>query len=303
MSMSDLPIHAVLAAAYVLLGLSVSIGLYVLVATPALIASTLGERGRKRQRALAQGGSFALLEPAIRKVAGWVSRFELAPQRAQLERLLRASGYVLGATPDELIAMMLMSSIGATAVTFFVLSINHSTKWWWLPVGSAIGFFLPSTRVRDATKQRQKSVNRGLPIAIDLVSLCVGAGTDFPSALKFVVGEMTDEGDATREEFVHIVQQLEVGHTRSHALAMFAERVPTPSVRDFVNAVTQAEEKGTPLAQVLAIQARVLRMRRSVAAEEAAARAGVMLIGPLMLQLCAIMVILFSPFIINGLGF
>jgi tight adherence protein C len=64
----------------------------------------------------------------------------------------------------------------------------------------------------------------------------------------------------------------------------------------------QAEEKGNPLAQVLRIQAGMLRMRRSIMAEENAARAAVMMMGPLMLIFCAIIIILLGPFIVNSMG-
>jgi tight adherence protein C len=61
----------------------------------------------------------------------------------------------------------------------------------------------------------------------------------------------------------------------------------------------QAEEKGNPLAEVLQIQATMLRMRRSVAAEESAARAGVLMMGPLMLIFATIMLIILGPFAVN----
>jgi tight adherence protein C len=290
-------------AAYGLLAVAGLVALYVLISTPPVVAPALGERGSRRRRALQQQPSFATFEPLLRKIAGWLSHFELGPARARIEQVLRSSGYVLGLIPDELIAIMSLTSMVSAAIAAFMASVNEADTPTWTLGASLLGFFLPLMRIQDGVKQRHKSISRTLPMAIDLVSLCVGAGTDFPTALKFVIQEMNDENDPTREEFVLIVQALEVGHTRAHALSTFAERVPTESVRDFVSAVTQAEEKGTPLSEVLSIQARMLRMRRSVAAEEAAARAGVMLIGPLMLQLCAIMLILFSPFLINGLGF
>jgi tight adherence protein C len=291
------------AVAYVLLlggGMTV---LYILSATPAVVAPALGERGRRRRLALEERGLFTLMEPAIRKVSGWIARFELPAQRAHVERILQSSGYALGATADELLAMMLLSACGASSFAAIIASVSKGSTLSWMAVAFVLGGFVPYFQFKEAVKLRQKSVNRGLPPAIDLVALCMGAGSDFPSSIRFVVTEIVNERDPTREEFAHILQQLEVGHTRAHALTAFAERVPTEAVRDFVGAVVQAEEKGTPLAEVLSIQARMLRMRRSVAAEEAAARAAVMLIGPLMLQLCAILIILFSPFLINGLGF
>jgi tight adherence protein C len=282
-------------------GLSATV--YVLAATPSTVAPALGERGRRRRAAMEAKGSFARVEPLVRQVSGWTASFQLPKQRARLEELLRSSGYVLGATPDELMAMMLMSSLGAGCLSVLITGATEFSTVKWLLFAMFAGFWIPYLQIAETVKNRRKSVNRGLPPAIDLVSLCIGAGTDFPSAVRFVIGEIVNEQDPTREEFAHILQLLEVGHTRAHALTVFSERVPTEAVRDFVGAVVQAEEKGTALAEVLEIQARMLRMRRSVSAEEAAARAAVMLIGPLMLQLCAILLILFGPFLINGLGF
>ena len=290
-------------SSFVSLAAGVAVAVYVLAATPSTVAPALGERGRRRRAAMEAKGSFARFEPLIRKVSGWIARFRLTKRRAALEELLRSSGYVLGATTDELLAMMLLSAVGASCLSVLITAATVYPTLSWSLIALGLGFWIPYLQIVETVKLRRKSVNRGLPPAIDLVSLCIGAGTDFPSAIRFVIGELVNEQDPTREEFAHILQLLEVGHTRAHALEIFAERVPTEAVRDFVGAVVQAEEKGTPLAEVLAIQARMLRMRRSVSAEEAAARAAVMLIGPLMLQLCSILLILFGPFLINGLGF
>lgn len=299
--MRTVTIFELLGDVLILLGASTVI--YVLAATPAVLAPALGERGRRRRIALEDGGLFATLEPVVRKVAGWFARFSLVKQRGALEQVLRASGYALGATPDELMAMMLMCSLAMGAFSLLITSVTTMSTPLWLAIALLAGCSVPWFQYRETCKNRLKAISRGLPPAIDLVALCMGAGADFPSSLRFVVAEIVSERDPTREEFQHILQQLELGHTRAHALNTFAERAPTEAVRDFVAAVVQAEEKGTPLAEVLNIQARMLRMRRSVSAEEAAARAAVMLIGPLMLMLGAILVILFGPFLINGLGF
>ena len=68
-------------------------------------------------------------------------------------------------------------------------------------------------------------------------------------------------------------------------------------------AVVQAEQKGNPLAKVIQIQGRMLNQRRSVAAEEAAARAGVLLIAPMVLLVACIMLLLMGPFLTKGIGF
>lgn len=293
----------ILLGALTAIGLAIVIVVYVLAATPAVVAPCLGERGRKRCAALTRGGAFPLFEPVVRKVAGWLARLDLVRQRDALDELLRRSGYALGLTPDELMALMVVSAVGASGLCALLCKMTKMPVLVWLPMALIVGAMVPYFQLQESVRERFKKIQRGLPPAIDLVSLCMGAGADFPSALRFVVKETIDGRDPVREEFELILQQLEVGHTRAYALRMFAHRVPTEAVRDFVGAVVQAEEKGNPLAEVLSIQARMLRMRRSVAAEEAAARAGVLLIGPLMVLLGAILIILFGPFAVNGIGF
>ena len=61
----------------------------------------------------------------------------------------------------------------------------------------------------------------------------------------------------------------------------------------------QAEERGNPVSDVLQIQANMSRQRRSVRAEEAATKAGVALVGPLMLVFLCIMILLVGPMVIQ----
>jgi tight adherence protein C len=79
----------------------------------------------------------------------------------------------------------------------------------------------------------------------------------------------------------------------------FAARVPTDQVRELVNSVVQAEARGTPLASVLTIQAQTQRLRRSIAAEETAAEAALMLLGPMTLIFLCVIVLLLGPVVVR----
>jgi tight adherence protein C len=154
-------------------------------------------------------------------------------------------------------------------------------------------------QLSSLAKERHKSVDRGLPAAIDLAALCMGAGLDFPGAIHHVVENMPDRNSPVRQELERILQELALGRTRQQALQSLSERVNTESVNEFVAAVVQAEKKGTALSTVLAIQATALRGRRSVLAEEAAARAGVMLMLPMLMMMVSISLILMGPLLID----
>ncbi len=271
---------------------------FILGRNPGAERPELGLRGLKRQRAINEGGLFAKVEPAVRQVAGWMRGIPAPKFRARIQDELHYSGEWLGLDANEFMALTLLAALGFAGLGAFAVAMLD------LPVVvmvvlALLGGVLPYTRVQGEAKQRMKEINRALPGAIDLAALCMGAGLDFPGALRQIVDKSASRDAAIVEEVGRILQELDLGHTRRKALEGFAERVPTEAVKDFVGTVVQAEAKGTPLSEVLTIQARMLRMRRSVSAEEAAAKAGLMMMGPLMLMFVCIILLLMGPFAVR----
>jgi tight adherence protein C len=285
-----------------LLALGVSGLVGTLAGVPVPPAPRLGHRGAERRRALDQGGLFATLEPLVRFVAGLAALFPLGKLRERQERELRRADYCLGLTADELIALSFLSAISLGTLAFFVAPYADASRALAMPA-AAFGAILPSLQVQEIIRKRIKHVSRGLPHSIEIAAMCMGAGLDFPGALRLLAAPRAGERDPLVRELSLILEELELGRTRREALLNFAERVPTQAVRDFVNAVIQAEQKGNPLAKVIQVQGRVLNQRRSVAAEEAAARAGILMMAPMVLLLCCILLLLMGPFFVKGIGF
>ena len=254
----------------------------------------LGRQGQQRQRAMATQGWFNALEPSLRYLAGILSMLPLGQLRAKQQRQLRAAGYPLGIEPNELSALSCVSSV-VVATLFGIIADLMGKGSGYTALGALLGVMLPTLRIAELTKQRVKVICRALPNAIEIAAMCMGAGLDFPGALRLVAQPASSGINPLAQELSLVLEELEVGHTRREALRAFSERVPSDSVRDFANAVIQAEEKGNPLAQVLQIQGRVLNQRRSTLAEEAAAQAGVKLVIPMMLLVCCVLVLLVGP--------
>ena len=265
-------------------------------------APRLGRRGAERRQALKQGRLFALAEPAVRFIAALVALLPAPAWRKRQELELKRASYPLGLTPDEYSALSVLSALLLGIVIGVLAKVAGSDAILALPA-TAFGAILPVLQVNEIVRKRIKEVSRGLPHAIEIAAMCMGAGLDFPGSLR----QLTQPGNAAKnalaEEFATILEELDLGHTRREALLGFADRVPTQAVRDFVNAVIQAEQRGNPLARVIQVQGRMLNMRRSVAAEEAAARAGVLMIGPMVLLVMCILLLLMGPFFVKGIGF
>lgn len=290
--------YAYLAMAMIFAG--VVIGVFTLGRNKPEDSPRLGMRGRKRQRALEAGGLFSAAEPMTRMVAGWIAYFPLTDQRRRVDELLKHAGDWNGLTANEYFALCAVSAVGMGVLGLLIANLAN------LPPISFVAFaglggLMPYMQVTGERDRRFKECNRSLPGSIDLASLCMGAGLDFPGAIRQIVDKSGNKTDALHEQWETVLQELELGRTRRQALENFADRVPTEAVRDFVSAVVQSEEKGNPLAEVLRIQATMMRMRRSVMAEEAAARAALLMMGPLMLIFGAIILCLMGPFIIQGM--
>ncbi len=261
----------------------------------------LGSRGLKRRRALEENGLFKTVEPAMRLVSGWFQGVSAPKLKNTIQEQITYAGDYLGLSANDFLALSLLSAVGFCGVGLFMSYVGN------MPVlivvfATLLGAYLPWLQITGVAQERFVSVNRSLPTAIDLAALCMSAGLDFPGALKQIVDKSTSKDAVLKEEFARILQELDLGHTRRKALEGFADRVPTESVRDFVATVVQAEAKGTPLGEVLTIQARMLRMRRSVRAEESAAKAGMMMMGPLMLMFVCIILLLLGPFVVKWMG-
>jgi tight adherence protein C len=234
-------------------------------------------------------------------VGALIAALPLQKLRKRQEIELTRADDVLGINPDELSALSVLSAI-LLGISVLAIAGAIGASVTYGIVAAAFGLLLPTLQVREVIRQRAKLVTRALPPAIEIAAMTMGAGLDFPGALRM----LTEPGSLTpsplAREFRVILEHIEFGHTRKEALEGFAERVPSRAVIDFVAAVVQAEQKGNPLARVLQIQGRMLNMRRSVAAEEAAARAGVLLIVPMVFLLGAILLLLMGPFLVKGIG-
>lgn len=284
-----------------LLSVSSLLSVYFAASVRVPMAARLGHRGAEKRRALEEQTLYAIVEPLTRFLAGVIAFLPLKRLREKLEHDLMQADYCLGLTPNELLGLSLISSV-LLGASIAALTMPFGLSSWFAVAATFFGSVLPQIQVKEVIRKRVKVVTRELPNAIEIASMCMGAGLDFPGALRQIVGARKDNPNALHKELGHILDRLELGHTRKAALQGFADRVPGAAIRDFASAVIQAEEKGNPLAEVIRVQGRMLSMRRSVLAEEAAARAGVLLIGPMMLLVVCILLLLVGPFLVTGGG-
>jgi tight adherence protein C len=239
------------------------------------------------------------LEPAVRWFGVRLGGVLPEKTRAQLDAQISLAGDVLGITAEEYVALSILSGIAGVGMAVLVtslvgLSINLS-----LLLCVPIGAMIPYLQISGLAQERFASIRRGLPVVIDLLAMAMSAGIDFPGAVRQVVEKAPKPDDPTIEEFTLLLQGMQIGRSRREVLEEFARRVPCDAVLEFTGTVIQAEQRGNPLSDVLQIQATTYRTRRSVKAEEAAAKAGVQMTGPLFLVFVSILLLLVGPMILK----
>ena len=121
-------------------------------------------------------------------------------------------------------------------------------------------------------------MQRELPDAIDLLTICVESGLGFDAALQQVA--RNTEGPLA-EEFSRVLREMQIGSSRADALRAMGERTSVADLRTFVGAMVQADAFGIPIAQVLRVQSAEMRVKRRQRAEEKAQQVPVKITIPL----------------------
>jgi tight adherence protein C len=140
------------------------------------------------------------------------------------------------------------------------------------------GFFLPIGVISNRGAARQQLIQRALPDTLDLLQVSVEAGLGFDMALKKVTQQM--KGPLS-EEIRRALDEIRMGGMREESLRGISRRTGVRDLSSFISAVIQSEELGSNIANTLRAQADYMRQKRRQKAEEAAMKAPVKLVFPL----------------------
>lgn len=170
-----------------------------------------------------------------------------------------------------------------------------------LPVaGVALGGWGPDLMVRNATQKRMKTLQKGLPDALDLLVICSEAGLALDASMTRVAAEMEKSCPEIASEFGLTAIELGFLPDRRQALDNLINRCPVPSIRGVVNTLLQTEKYGTPLANSLRVLSAEFRNDRMMAAEAKAARLPAILTVPMMIFILpTVFIVLIGPAILR----
>jgi len=272
-------------------------------------ASSLGARQRRRVDGLSQSqdrhsapverrsiwrravvpGVVRLSRPLARVAGGFMS--------APIRRRLLHAGEPLDLVSAEFLGLQLGLGIVAAVCAGAVAVVRVGPAPAWIILGALGGFLIgilaPSVALDRAGRSRKRRILRALPSALDMLALSARAGMTFDGAIAQVAQQW--DGPLSTE-FRRMLSEFRVGRDRRDALRDMAERTGVTEVARFANAIIQSDALGVPISKVLRDQAIEMRTRRRQRAEEAARKAPIKMLFPMVaLIFPALFVVILGP--------
>jgi tight adherence protein C len=244
------------------------------------------------------------LRPLLVPLYHVVRQLNMPAFKEHVGRLLMALGNPNHYSPDEYLVLCLVwavaGALGTWLMAWAVLGqMALVVLVGFIVLGFGVGFFGAYLYLREQALSRLRAIAKRLPYTLDLIAMAMDAGATFYEAASAVVRDEPD--DPLNEELSMVVREIDFGRSRQDALTHLGDRINVDGLDSIISAVLQAEALGTPLAEVLKLQANLLRMRRSMKAERRAGEAAVKMLIPSMLILLAVVVVIFAPIIVRAI--
>jgi tight adherence protein C len=232
-----------------------------------------------------------VVRPAIGQVSQVMRRFlpkkkgndSGDPGLSRMQKKLALAGTPNNLSANDFLGLIGVCMLSTAILVFLLLGLAGSdllTAGLLALVGLAIGYYLPNVWLTSKIRARQKEIQHAMPDSLDLLVISVEAGLGFDAALQ----RLTEKANhALAKEFRRVIAEVRMGRTRREALKEMVARTEVPDLNSFVSAIIQADQLGVSVAKVLTVQADQMRTLRRQRAEEAATKAPLKMLFPMIL--------------------
>lgn len=218
-------------------------------------------------------------------------------KRVALEKELREAGYYSSKALLEYTALRAML-IGLPIFGCLIAAIILDPVWLPYIAGTGLilailGYSVPRVYLNYLASQRNRQIERGLPVAIDLMSLCLTGGQNVLTALTRVSRDL-------EFSFPVLAQELRIVHRHADmvgldmALQQFASRSNVQEVKNLAVILTHTERLGTDLSSALLEFSTNFRQTLRQRAEEQANRVSFWMLFPTIFCLLLPALVLFN---------
>jgi tight adherence protein C len=222
-----------------------------------------------------------VLVPTLERFVGIGKRVTGQDTTARIRQKLDQAGNPKGWTVERVLGAKFVGFVVLLVVSILVTMIVGLS----LPVTvvvcvglTMLGFAVPNLLLHQKAYDREQSMRKDLPDALDLLTISVEAGLGFDAALTRVAQQT--EGQLA-DEFARVLQEMQIGMGRAQAIRAMGDRTKLADLRGFATAMVQADAFGIPIGQVLRVQSGEMRIKRRQRAEELAQKVPVKILFPL----------------------
>lgn len=242
------------------------------------------------------------LIPAVQTVARRV--MALAPEqwKKQLDDKLYQAGHPFGLTTEQfvLIQMLCMTMLPLLTMLLF-MGAGFAKALMMGVIMFLVGMILPEYFLRAGMRERAIQIQEALPDLLDLLTVSVEAGLGFDAAVSKVVEKI--QGPLSME-FKRLLHDVRMGKPRLEAFRDLSRRSICEDLNIFCTAIVQADQLGVSIGKILRIQSEQMRIKRRQRAEEAAMKAPIKIIFPMVLLIFpALFIVLMGPAVIRLMDF
>jgi tight adherence protein C len=168
-----------------------------------------------------------------------------------------------------------------------------------LAISFILGILLPDLWLTSRIKFRQGQIVKGLPDALDLLTVCVEAGLGLDQGIYRVSQEIQITCPELSDELKLMNMEARFGKGRADAMRDLGTRTGVDDIKTAVAMLIQTDRFGTDLAKALRVHSDTMRTKRRQRAEELAAKAAVKMVPVLVFLIFpAMFVVIIGPAII-----
>jgi tight adherence protein C len=235
-------------------------------------------------------------DPALQRVSKYLPRS--ASDMSRLQKRLTRAGYPHYRSVIIYSAAELLLPVAGFLVVISLLGLRSGLVPGLLAAGAL--YVVPSFYIGHKSDRRKKAIRNGLPDALDLLMVCVEAGSALDQAIVKASQELLISHPILAEELRLVTTEVRAGKPRLEAFRNFAQRTGVDDVRSLVSMLTQTDRFGTSIADALRVHSETSRTKRRQEAEERANKVGVKLVFPLALCLFpALYIVCFGPVVVQ----
>ncbi len=256
-----------------------------------------------RQRELSGTFRARILSPFFRGFTGILGSLTPARTLKKLEEQLALAGNPMGMGPREFYGLQFVFMALGILLAYVTLRTGlagsgaggSGTLFNAIAAALAVSicYYLPKSWLRARAGKLREAIARGLPDALDMLSVCVEAGLGFDQSLQRVSEHWRTPLGA---EFGRVVAEMGMGIPRRAAMRNLADRVGSQEISSFVAVILQSDQLGMSIKNTLHAQAEQMRIERQFRAQEQARKMPLKMLFPLtILVFPAIFAVILGP--------